>query len=435
MAEKKKFADHIEAFANLIAGPMGRLAETPAISAIQSGLVATMPVVTIGSLFLVLFVLGTPSVGTSGQALLPFLEPLAGKFVWMNSITLGIMALYASLTIAQSYAEKLEIDPKSSGVLGLAAFIILTIGGNDEAGGIAIGNWSAQGLFVCMVGTLLMVKIYSIFLKKGFTIKLPASVPPAIGNSFASLVPYAVCFAICWLIRCVLDIDLVAVVMGLLAPLIKGTDNVFFCAVVQFLQSLLWSVGLHGDIMVGSFVGPFGTMWLEENAAALGSGVAATALPHVLANFTNGLGRLTMWTASVWPVVVLMLMSKVKYHKTLAVTALPAAVFTIVEPIIFGLPLCLNASLMVPFILSNVVATSVGYFMMSLPNFGKFFASLPWATPPFMYGPLGTGDWKSLLIVAVSFVIGFVIYLPFWRIYERKCLEEEKANEEAEKAE
>lgn len=431
MAEKKKFTDHVENFANAIAGPIGKLADKPVMRAIQGGLMGAMPVITIGSLFLVLYVLGSPSVGTSGKALLPFLTPLAGKFAWMNSVTLGIMALYCSLTIGQNYAEQLGIDPKSSGVLGLASFIILTVGGNDEAGGFLVSNWSASGLFVCMVSTLLMVKIYSIFLKKGFTIKMPDSVPPTIGNSFAALVPYAVCFTIGWLVRTVFEIDLVAVVMGLLSPLISGVENVFFCTFVEFLQSLLWSVGLHGDNMIGAFVTPFGTMWLEENAAALASGVSNTALPHVLASFPSGLGRLTMWTSSVWPVVVFMFMSKVKYHKTLAATALPAAIFTIVEPVMFGLPLCLNAVLMVPFILSNVIASTVGYLLMSLPSFGKFFASIPWATPPFLLGPLGTGDWKSVIIVVVSFAIGFVIYLPFWRIYERNCLEEEKANEAA----
>jgi cellobiose-specific phosphotransferase system component IIC len=29
----------------------------------------------------------------------------------------------------------------------------------------------------------------------------------------------------------------------------------------------------------------------------------------------------------------------------------------------------------------------------------------------------------------IAFVIGLVIYPPFWRAYEKKCLEEEAANE------
>ena len=54
---------------------------------------------------------------------------------------------------------------------------------------------------------------------------------------------------------------------------------------------------------------------------------------------------------------------------------------------------------------------------MSTPFFGKFYAMVPWATPPFLLGPLGTGDLKTIIIPIISFFIGLVIYLPFWRAY------------------
>lgn len=54
---------------------------------------------------------------------------------------------------------------------------------------------------------------------------MPDSVPPAIGNSFASVVPYAVCMGFCWFIRTLLNIDVVAVLMGL--PLAHA---IFSCA-------------------------------------------------------------------------------------------------------------------------------------------------------------------------------------------------------------
>ncbi|WP_236598557.1 hypothetical protein [Enterococcus casseliflavus] len=48
---------------------------------------------------------------------------------------------------------------------------------------------------------------------------------------------------------------------------------------------------------------------------------------------------------------------------------------------------------------------------------GKFYALVPWATPPFLLGPLGTGDWKTIIIPVMAFIVGLVIYLPFWRLY------------------
>jgi len=67
--------------------------------------------------------------------------------------------------------------------------------------------------------------------------------------------------------------------------------------------------------------------------------------------------------------------------------------------------------------------------------FGRFFANLPWATPPFLLGPLGTGDIKTAILPIIGFVIGLIIYLPFWRMYEAHELEVEAANAaEAEQA-
>lgn len=436
MNEKKSFIEKVSDFANMIAGPIAKLGEIPAVAAIQNGMVGALPVIIVGSLFLVVYVLGSPSIGNSSSALLPFLEPLADKFAWMNSVTLSFLALYCSVSISESYAEKLEVDTKCAGLLGLASFIIFTIGGLDEAGGISVTAFSASGLFVCILTSLISVKIYSLFIRKGFTIKMPDSVPPNIGNSFASLVPYAVCFTICWVIRTLLGFDMVTWMMGVLSPLISGADNIFVAISAKFVGMLLWAVGLHGDNMWTTFFTPFGTIWLEENAAALASGTSIYNLPHVLAAFGNtGLDRLMVWPAAAWPVIFLMLRSKVQYHKTLGIACLPPAIFTIVEPVVFGLPLALNPYLLIPFILSGTISFGIGYVLLSTPFFGKFFAAPPWATPPFLLGPLGTGDIKTVVLPILAFAIGLVIYLPFWRNYEKSCLKQEQENEALESAE
>lgn len=84
---------------------------------------------------------------------------------------------------------------------------------------------------------------------------------------------------------------------------------------------------------------------------------------------------------------------------------------------------------MIPFILSGIISMAVGYGFTMVGFFGRFFAALPWATPPFLLGPLGTGDIKIAVLPVIAFVIGLVIYLPFWKAYEKKCLEDEAANE------
>ena len=94
------------------------------------------------------------------------------------------------------------MNSRTTGLLGMAAFIVVTSGPEE---GILVDNFSANGLFVAMITALLATKVYSIFIDKGITIKMPDSVPPQIGNSFGSILPYVAVLGVCWVIRTLLN--------------------------------------------------------------------------------------------------------------------------------------------------------------------------------------------------------------------------------------
>ena len=247
---------------------------------------------------------------------------------------------------------------------------------------------------------------------------MPSSVPPAIGNSFSALLPFIASAIIAWLIRDILNFDIVKWLNTILQPLVNQTENVWVAMLIVFITLLLWSCGLHGDGMFMTLFAPFGLQWLEMNSNLVAKGIAPEHLPHILAGLgQTGLIRMTVWTSAVWPLILLMLISKNKFLKTLGITSLVPGIFTIVEPVVYGLPIALNPYLLIPFIFSGTISTGIGYLLMSMPWMGKFFASIPWATPPFLLGPLGTGDWKTIIIVIISFGIGLVCYLPFWPMF------------------
>lgn len=421
--------EKVTSFTTRMSAPLAKFSQLKSISSIVGGLVAAMPVIMIGSVFMILYVLGSPSIGTLGHALIPFLSPLAEKFAWMNILTLGFMALYVSISISENYGEKLGVDVKGASLIGLGTFIIFNLSGLDKSGGIDITAFSASGLFIAIITSLVSVRIYWFFLKNNITIKMPSSVPPNIGNAFAAIFPYLASFTVAWLIRTILNFDMLKWLNALLEPVVGGSQNVWTAMLIIFITLLLWSVGLHGDNMFLALFTPFGMTWLSENSKALANGVSSEHLPNILAAVgQSGLLRMTVWTASAWPVIVLMIISKNKFLKTLGWTAIWPGIFTIVEPVIYGLPLALNPYLMIPFILSGTIATGVSYLLMATPFFGKFFALIPWATPPFLLGPLETGDWKTILIPIIYFFIGLVIYLPFWQSYV-KSLDDKKTEQ------
>lgn len=425
-SEKKGIMDKLTDLTTKLSGPLGRFANTDIISSIVAGLIAATPIIMVGSIFLILFVLGSPSVGTSGQPLIGFLEPLADKFSIMNSLTMSMMSLYCAVSISYNYGAKKKMNTLTCALLGLATFIIFTVDGVNKAGEISVASFSANGLFVCILTSILSVRILKFFLDHNITIKMPESVPPNVGNAFGAILPYALIFTIAWLIRTVMNFDMVAWLNSVMQPLIATSDSIWMAMLIAFIVLLLWSVGLHGDNMFLTLFTPIGLSWLDANAMALANGTSTHDLPFILAGLgQSGLVRLTIWTAAVWPLILLMITSKRKQFKTVGITSLAPSLFTIVEPVIYGLPIALNPYLMIPFILSGTLSTGVGYLLMSTDLFGKFYALVPWATPPFLIGPLGTGDLKTILIPIISFVIGLIIYLPFWRVYNNSLNTEE----------
>ena len=45
---------------------------------------------------------------------------------------------------------------------------------------------------------------------------------------------------------------------------------------------------------------------------------------------------------------------------------------------------------------------------------------------------MATLDWRNFVFVFLMFPIIYLVYYPFFKIYEKQCLEKEKAEEEAE---
>lgn len=397
-----------------IAGPLGKFGELKAVQAIQEGLTATMPIIIIGSLFLVLALFGMPVLGTSGKALIPALEPHVSLLTNVNSMTLAFVGFYTAFTVAHSYGKKLELDSIQSGLIGLVAFFFITFTGPEE-GLLSVEYFGANGMFVAMISSLVSIKIYHLFIKNNIAIKLPDSVPPNVGNAFSSLLPMSAIVVLAWFIRSILNINVPEIVTSFLAPLINGADSLSMFTLISFLAVLMWAIGLNGPGMLSSIILPLTATTIANNSAAL---VAGEELTNI---FSQSFLFSYLWIASIYPLLLLMFLSKNKGFKALSIAAIPPAFFNIIEPTMFGTPVVMNIYLMIPFVITGTVGPFIAYLATSIGFVAKPIAEIPWATPPIISGVLTSGgDWKALIVQAVVFVIGLIIYLPFFKIFEKK---------------
>lgn len=92
-------------------------------------------------------------------------------------------------------------------------------------------------------------------------------------------------------------------------------------------------------------------------------------------------------------------------------------------------PLMLNPTMFVPFVSAMTLNGIVTYMFMSLKIISKTIVDPSWN----MFCPVGalisTLDWKAVILVLALIVMDMLIYLPFFKVYEKQKLEEERTEE------
>jgi len=121
------------------------------------------------------------------------------------------------------------------------------------------------------------------------------------------------------------------------------------------------------------------------------------------------------------------LRSKSQQIKAVSKAAIVPSFFNVNEPAVFGYPIMYNPVLAIPYILTPIATLLVvwlGYVVdFFQPGYIMFMSLMPIGVSEF----LGTLAWQNLLIPVVGIVLGFMIYLPFFKVYERQLVEREKA--------
>lgn len=412
-AEKASLMERAGALGDKLAKPMAKIANINGNAAVQEGLVAITPIIIVSCIFIVLYTLATPVIGTSGEPLLPFLAPYADALAGMHGLLIGCMSLYGSLAVALAYAKRVKVDNMAAAILGVASFLVININGDFTS-----ANFGATGLITAMIIGVWSVKIYKILINHNVSIRLPENVPANVFNAFASLVPYIIILTFLWIIRSLLNFDFTTWLSGLLAPVISGGDNAIFFVFTTTAHGFFWSVGIHFDNMINAVLTPLLTIWTQANLDAF---LAGQEMPYI---FTETLRRASMIPAIFYAPLILMLISKKKQLKTLGAASLIPAIFGITEPITFGL-LVFNPYFLIPMTVSGFVSGIIGYGATALGLVNKVYLTVPWATPVFVSGPVASGDWRYIILIIVEIAVGLVIYYPFWKSYEKSLDEQE----------
>jgi PTS system cellobiose-specific IIC component len=192
---------------------------------------------------------------------------------------------------------------------------------------------------------------------------------------------------------------------------------VFGVLILAFLQTLLFSVGIHGPNTLNAVRSAIFTEQDLANLEFINNGGSLWDVPYketwgVLNDMFANMGGTGM---TLGLIIAIFIASKRADQREVAKMSLVPGIFQINEPMIFGLPIVLNPILIIPFIITPMANILVGYFatvvfkIMPTPAIG-----VPWTTPGIINLFLGTGgNIMGAVVGVVCLAVSVLIYLPF----------------------
>ncbi|WP_195266795.1 PTS sugar transporter subunit IIC [Clostridium sp. 1001275B_160808_H3] len=417
------FADFLD---KKLSTPMAKLAEQRHLRAVRDGIIATLPLIIVGSLFIIIGIPPLPE----HWAVTQFLKANNGVIMLPYRMTMYIMTLYATWGIGYSLAKSYKLDGVTGGVLSAIAFLLTIVPVSVEGMGwmMPMANLGGGGMFVGILVSIFAVEVLRFTTVKNFRIRMPEQVPPSVARSFEALTPTAIVVFIIGSITYYARFDWHAFIGKLIQPLLSATDTLPSVWILVILVTFFWSFGIHGVSIVGSIARPLWLVLLEQNSSAAAAG---QTLPAIAAEpffqwfiWVGGSG------CTIGLVIALAIFAKSTYGKQLGRTALVPGIFNINEPIIFGAPIVLNPTLIIPFIITPLVTATLSWIAMSLDLVSRVVVTAPWTLP----GPIGAfmatgGDWRAAVLNIICILISVVIYYPFVKIFDKKLLVEEQGEQ------
>ena len=348
-----------------------------------------------------------------------------------QNATMSIMTVFVTFGIGYYLSQSYDVEGIFGGAVAFSSFLILTPffmsteSGETVSGVLSLDRLGAKGMFLGMIAAFVAAEIYCRVTKRGWQIRMPDGVPPAVTKSFAAMIPAILTLTVFLVINAVMvgafNANLHDVIYDVIQKPLTGLGSSLPATLVSiFFIQFLWFFGLHGQIIVNSVMDPIWNTLMLDNLEAYKAG---ESLPHIVTKpfmetFTVGLGGSGMTLAVV---IILAFLMKKKQYTDIGRLALGPGIFNVNEPVIFGLPIVLNATILIPWVLAPIVVTTLNYLVMAagiVP--APTGVSVPWTVPIIASGVLATNTWLGGLLQVIDFLIVGMIWLPFLRALDKQ---------------
>lgn len=409
-----------------IAPVASKVADSKMLDALMGGMMCTLPM-TLG-VSVIAILINFPIPGFSDWVVSSGLMATGNSIL---TVTMNMMGIYISFFIGLRWGKVCGLSGYTGGIVSGAVFLAFMPQQSFEdipmASFINTSYMGSNGIFVAILLGLIVPKVTAILMSK-LEIKLPDMVPPMVADSLSPMFAAIVLFTAVWFAKWGLSFtpwgnlfDMINTLIGTPVTMVGASPLAYI--IVCSLQSIFWFFGVHPNVML-NFYAPVIMACSAANTEAIIAGEAlpygawaVVALGTAIGGQTNALG-----------ISISLLFTKSERFKAIRGIALVPSLFNISEPLMFGLPVVLNPTYFIPFVLNIPVCAIVVQALYAL-GLGAAFnptIQLPWVLPQpviaFMQGGIG-----CLVISVAVLAVSVLMYTPFTLMADRQALREEQA--------
>lgn len=409
-----------------IAPVASKVADSKMLDALMGGMMCTLPM-TLG-VSVIAILINFPIPGFSDWVVSSGLMATGNSIL---TVTMNMMGIYISFFIGLRWGKVCGLSGYTGGIVSGAVFLAFMPQQSFEdipmASFINTSYMGSNGIFVAILLGLIVPKVTAILMSK-LEIKLPDMVPPMVADSLSPMFAAIVLFTAVWFAKWGLSFtpwgnlfDMINTLIGTPVTMVGASPLAYI--IVCSLQSIFWFFGVHPNVML-NFYAPVIMACSAANTEAI---IAGEALPYG-AWAVVALGTAIGGQANALGISISLLFTKSERFKAIRGIALVPSLFNISEPLMFGLPVVLNPTYFIPFVLNIPVCAIVVQALYAL-GLGAAFnptIQLPWVLPQpviaFMQGGIG-----CLVISVAVLVVSVLMYTPFTLMADRQALREEQA--------
>lgn len=385
----------------------------PWIDTVASTMKKVLPIILTGSLIFFYNVFRTYI------PFLPDLRPIA-------NFSFGLLAIFVAFFIAHEAMLKLNHKQYqiNAGLTSIAAHLLLcrpqVADGIFQIENSRIGP---AGIMMAIVVGLFVSLIFHLYAKL-HVLENNTSLPDFVSEWINNIIPITITLGIAMVFANILNLDLYQTLINLFLPLQKGAQTLPGFILICFVPVIFYSMGISSWVF-NAVTTPIFIVAIAQNIEAVAAGGSPMNIATSEAVFTAAL--ITMGgRGGTLPLNVMMLFSKSKKLKTMGKICIGPSLFNINEPIMFGAPVVFNPLLMLPILINSIVGPAIVWLSMhyGLLNIPSKMIQVGQIPAPFS-SVMITEDWRAVIVYIVLFVLYFLTWYPFYKVYEKQCIADE----------